>query len=298
MPHRKGKPVPRVAERTALAVAGLLVLTAPLAAQEAEWTEIRARRQADGVRAVSVDVEYVAGELRVSPAADGLLYDTRLRYDAARLKPERDFSVDGDVGRLKIGFEGLGEDGDIDFDVDEDEHGYLELGLSPDVPTDLKLRVGAALSDVDLGGIPITGLVYETGASETELRIGSRNPVVMERMKLAAGAARFTASGLGNARFEKLEFRGGVGEVELDFTGEWSADASATLEMGLGSLKLEVPEDLGVRIAKTGFLASLDAPGFERVDGGWQSRNWESAPHHLDLSLRAALGSIEVRRVP
>jgi len=267
-------------------------------AQEADWTEIRARRQTDGVRAVTVDVEYVAGELTVAPAAEGLLYDTRLRYDAARMRPERSFSVDGDVGRLKLGFQGLGEHDNIDLDVDEDEHGHLELGLSPDVPTDLRLKVGAALSDVDLGGIPITGLVYETGASETELRIGSVNSVVMKRLKLAAGAARFKASGLGNARFEQFEFTGGVGDVELDFTGQWSADASATLEMGLGTLKLTVPEDLGVRIDKKGFLASLDAPGFERVDGGWQSPNWDGAAHHLEMSLRAALGSIEVRRAP
>lgn len=283
--------------RVAILSATLLASTAPLAAQEAEWTEVRARRQADGVRAVTVDVEYVAGELRIAPAEAGLLYDTRLRYDAAQLRPERSWTVDGDVGRLEIDFEGLGDDGDMDFDLDE-EHGYLDLGLSSEVPTDLRLRVGAALSEVDLGGIPITRLVYETGASETEMRVGSPNPVAMERMDLKAGAARFVATGLGNARFEELDFKGGVGEVELDFTGEWSSSASATLEMGLGSLKLVVPEALGVRITKRGFLADLDAPGFERVDGGWQSSNWDTAAHRLEIRLRAALGSIEVRRAP
>jgi hypothetical protein len=120
----------------------------------------------------------------------------------------------------------------------------------------------------------------------------------MERLELKAGAARFVASGLGNARFEELDFKGGVGEVDLDFGGEWSSSASANLEMGLGSLKLVVPEELGVRITKRGFLADLDAPGFERVDGGWQSPNWATAEHRFEVRIRAALGSIEVRRAP
>ncbi len=255
--------------RTTLAAAALLVAAAPVVAQETDWTEVRARRQADGVASLTIDVEYFAGELRVAAADAGLLYDTHLKYDAARMRPERKWSVDGDAARLIIGFEGIGDDGDIDFDLDMDEedHGFLNLGLSPDVPTDLRMKVGAALSVVDLGGVPLTGLVYQTGASDTELAFGSVNPASMERLELAVGVAEFTATGLGNARF---------------------------IEMGLGSLTLVVPPDLGVRINKKGFLASLDAPGFTKVDGAWQSPGWESASHRLDIHLRAALGTIEV----
>jgi hypothetical protein len=282
--------------RTTLAVAALLVAAAPVVAQETDWTEVRARRQADGVASLTIDVEYFAGELKVAAADAGLLYDTHLKYDAARMRPERKWTVDGDAARLVIGFEGIGDDGDIDFDLDMDEedHGFLNLGLSPDVPTDLRLKVGAALSVVDLGGLPLTGLVYKTGASDTEIVFGSVNPASMETLELAVGVAEFTATGLGNAQFDELEFKGGLGDVRLDFTGEWSRDASATIEMGLGSLTLVVPPDLGVRINKKGFLASLDAPGFTKVDGAWQSPGWESASHRLDIHLRAALGTIEV----
>ena len=280
--------------KSLVAAAALLAVGAPLTAQEADWTEVRARRQAGSIESVTVDVEYVAGELRVGPADGGLLYDTHLRYDAARMRPERDWSVDGNAARFDLGFEGLGDDGDMDIDFDGDEHGFLELGLSQDVPTDLRITVGAALSEVDLSGIPLTGLAYKTGASETEIRFESANPAGMERLELAVGAAEFSASGLGNARFEELTFNGGVGDVTLDFGGDWSADASATIKMGLGSLTLIFPEDLGVRIHKSGFLSALDAPGYTKVDDSWQSPGWDSAAHHLEIRLMSALGSIEV----
>jgi len=282
--------------KSIVAAAVFLAAGAPLAAQEADWTEVRARRQAGAIESVTVDLEYVAGKLRVGPADGGLLYDTHLKYDAARMRPERNWSVNGNAARLDLGFEGLGDDGDLDIEFEGDDHGFLELGLSPNVPTDLRIKVGAALSDVELGGIPLIGLVYQTGASETRLNFGSANSSVIERLELMVGVAEFKATGLGNARFQELAFKGGVGDVELDFTGEWSASAAATIEMGLGSLTLVVPEDLGVRISKAGFLAALDAPGFTKVDGAWQSPGWDSASHQLDIRLRAALGSIEVRQ--
>jgi hypothetical protein len=282
--------------KSILAAAALLAASAPLAAQEADWTEVRARRQAGSIESVTVDVEYIAGELRVGPADSGLLYDTHLKYDAARMRPERNWSVNGNAARFEIGFEGLGDDGDMDIEFEGDDHGFLELGLSRDVPTDLRITVGAALSEVDLGGIPVTGLVYKTGASETEISFGSPNPAEMVCLDLAVGAAEFTAGGLGNARFQELSFKGAVGDVTLDFTGDWTRDATASIDMGLGSLTLVFPEDLGVRITKKGFLASLDAPGYTKVDGEWQSPGWDSAPHHLEIRLMSALGSIEVRQ--
>ncbi|MBT8478988.1 MAG: hypothetical protein KJO06_08730 [Gemmatimonadetes bacterium] len=281
--------------RASLAVAAILAATTPLLAQEADWTEVRARRQTGDIQSVTVDVEYIAGELRVAAADGGMLYDTRLKYDAARMRPERDWSVEGNVARLDISFEGMGDDGDMDIEFEGDDHGFLELGLSPDVPTDLRLTVGAALSEVNLGGVPLTGLVYRTGASDTEIRFDAPNPAQMERLELAVGVAEFHASGLGNARFQEFEFKGAVGDVVLDFSGDWSADASGTIDMGLGSLTLAFPSDLGVRITKKGFLSALDAPGFTKVDGGWQSPGWDSASHRLEIRLVSALGSIDVR---
>ncbi len=280
--------------KSIVAAAALLAAGAPLAAQEADWTEVRARRQAGAIESVTVDLEYVAGELRVGPADGGLLYDTHLKYDAARMRPERNWSVNGNAARLDLGFEGLGDDGNMDIEFEGDDHGFLELGLSRDVHTDLRIKVGAALSEVDLSEIPLTGLVYQTGASDTEIRFGSPNPAQMKRLELAVGVAEFEATGLGNARFQELSFKGAVGDVTLDFTGDWAGDASGTIDMGLGSLTLVFPEDLGVRITKKGFLSALDAPGFTKVDGGWQSPGWDSASHHLEIRLMSALGSIEV----
>ena len=274
----------------------LFGLFAPLSAQQPEWTDFSARRQTDGIRAVEAKITYVAGELEVRAAEAGLLYDIGLHYDAALLRPERSWNAEGDVGRLELRFESTDEDG-VEWDFDDGEFGELVLGLSREVPTDLTLEVGAAESRLDLGGIPLTGLVYRTGASSTKIHFDTPNPARIGTLELAAGAASFEAAGLGNARFEELEFDGAVGDVTLDFTGDWSGDATADIAVGLGALRLVVPRDIGVRLEKSGFLAGFNPRGMEKVEGGWQTSNFDSAPHRLRIKLKAAFGKVDVQFV-
>jgi len=271
----------------------LFGLCAPLGAQQSDWTDLSARRQTDGIRSVVAHITYVAGELEVFAAEQGLLYDIGLRYDAARLRPQRSWTVDGHEGRLDLKFESAG-DADTEWDFDDDEFGRLRLGLSREVPASLRLEVGAAEALLELGGIPLTGFVYRTGASSTEITFDSPNPSRMERMELAAGAAEFEVSGLGNAGFEAFEFEGAVGDVTLDFTGEWTHDASAEISVGLGALHLVLPREVGVRLEKTGFLAGFDPSGMEKVENGWQTQNWDSAPHQFRIDLKAAFGKVDI----
>ena len=282
--------------RVGLSVALLFGLCAPLAAQQPDWTDLAARRQTDGIRSVEAKVTYVAGELTVFAADPDLLYDIGLRYDAARLRPDRSWTEDGAAGRLVLGFESV-DDSRADWDLEDGEFGELRLGLSREVPTSLTLEVGAAESDLELGGIPLTGLVYRTGASSTHLRFDAPNPARIGTLELAAGAAEFEAAGLGHAHFDRLKFDGAVGDVTLDFSGEWTGDAEADIAVGLGALRLVIPRDLGVRIEKSGLLAGFDPRGMTKVEGGWQTENFDSAAHRLRIDLKAAFGKVDVQFV-
>jgi hypothetical protein len=82
--------------------------------------------------------------------------------------------------------------------------------------------------------------------------------------------------------------------VTLDFTGEWTHDASAEISVGLGAMHLVFPRDIGVRLEKTGFLAGFNPRGMEKVERGWQTQNWDSAPHQLRIDLKAAFGKIDI----
>lgn len=133
-----------------------------------------------------------------------------------------------------------------------------------------------------------------TGASETRVRFGSPNRLSAERVKIEAGAADLRVEGLGNARAEKIEFSGGVGNTVLDFGGQWTHSALATVQMGIGAVTLRLPQSIGVRLDKSSFLTSFDSNGFVKRGSSYYSPNWDDASIRLTLDINAALGSINV----
>jgi hypothetical protein len=172
--------------------------------------------------------------------------------------------------------------------------GELDLQFSPDVPLALSLQFGAAEATLDLGGLAIRDIDVQTGASRTDLRVSQPNLITCESAVISVGAAKFTASGLGNLNARRLEVKGGVGEMTLDFTGAWQADMEASINMGLGSLILRIPRSIGVGVTRSGVLTSFDSEGLTKRGNSYYSENWDSAARKLTINIDAALGSIRV----
>jgi hypothetical protein len=267
------------------AAAVLIALALPGTAGAQDWRSVTYMRQAAGEELLRVDLEYGAGRLDVKPASDRTLYRANLRYDADAFRPVSSYLN----GRLRIGVEsGRGLRGR------NIKSGTLELQLGTGVPLELDLKFGAVEADLDLGGLRIRNAEIATGASQTSLRVSRPNPEVCRLLRLEVGAAQFRASGLANLNVERLTMSGGVGEVVLDFTGEWRADMTADIEMGLGALTLRVPRGLGVRVQKGGILAGFDSQGLTKQGEAFFSDDWDGADHRLTINVDAALGSIRM----
>jgi hypothetical protein len=67
--------------------------------------------------------------------------------------------------------------------------------------------------------------------------------------------------------------------------------------MGLGALELRIPEGLGVRLRKDGFLVSLDSEGLVKRGGAYYSLDWDDADRKITIDLDAAFGSVVVEWV-
>jgi hypothetical protein len=273
---------------TKAVLAGLtLVALLPVGAAAQDWRTVTSSRQYSGEDAIDVDIEYGAGELRIQPGAKGTLYRSTLRYDGKTFRPVTSYSD----GRLKLGIEG-GKNVRLPRNHSK---ARLDLTLGPDAPMNLDLEFGAVEAEIELGGLRLRNVAISTGASETKLRFSEPNPEHLEQIKLEAGAASFSAYGLGNANADVLDFDGGVGDIRLDFSGAWKRDMRAKVDIGLGSLTLVFPDDIGVRIQKETFLMSFDPEGMIKRGNAYYSGNWDRAERKVSLDIDGALGSIEVR---
>ncbi len=282
----------------AVALVGVLVggLTTPAAAQS--WVTVAKSRQLRGQDFLDVRVEYAVGRFELRRGPDHLLYRLDSRYDEDAFRLSTNYLESRGRGSLVIDIEG---EEDVDFRDIKDydyEAGHLRLDLSAAAPIALSMKMGAVEAQLDLGGLRLQRLTLETGASDTRIRFSEPNRDVAETCVFKAGAAALKAVRLGNSGCRRINISGGVGDIELDFSGKWDYDATASINVGLGGVEIRVPAELGVRIEKSTFLMSFDAPGFIKQDGGvWVSRNWGTAAHRLTLSVSGVLGSIEIARL-
>lgn len=271
----------------ALGLAALAACSTPAPSHGQDWRTTSSARQYTGEEALRVDLQYGAGTLEIRPGAPGTLYRANMRYDADVVVPRASFAD----GVLRIDMEGRKRNVHRrDWKGNE-----LTLELGPQVPLDVNLQFGAVEANLDMGGLRIQEADVQTGASDTKLRFSQPNLDRCRALRLQVGAADFQALQLGNLSPERLEVVGGVGDVTLDFSGEWKGDVAGEIRMGMGSLTLAIPRGVGVRIDKRSFLADFEPAGLVKRGNTYFSPGYESAKRRLNLDIQAALGSLEVR---
>lgn len=266
--------------------AALALLALPGDAVAQSWRTVTMSRQVTSTEPLDVRVSYGAGRFRVRSADGDALYRMHLRYDEEAYEPMAELAD----GRLRLGVDVIRRS----IHLGKGDRGEMDLELGTGVPMDLKLDFGAVRADVDLGGLSLTDLRLSTGASDARVDVSRPNPVRMGRAELQVGAADFTARHLGNLNTERIAVSAGVGDVTLEFTGEWRRDARVSVDMGLGSLRLRFPEGLGVKLEKDTFLTSLDAQGLVKRGDAYYSTNWDDADRRIVVQVDAAFGSIDV----
>ena len=265
----------------------IVCLSVVEAAQGQSPRTVTMSRQVGDEQSIEVDVTYAAGRFSVGPAESGVLYRMQIEYDEDLFEPLAEY----EGSSLRIGTESLGRH--IRFGRDW-AAGEMELALSRDVAMDLSMDFGAVRADMDLGGIPLTRLEIETGASQTLIDISEPNPETMSRASIDVGAAVFTILNLGNLNAEVIEVDAGVGEIELGFTGDWQQDARVSVDMGLGSLVLRFPRGLGVRLLRDTFLTSFDSEGLVKRGDTYESLDYDEAEYQITVDVDAAFGSVRV----
>ena len=250
-------------------------------------------RQFHGEVRLTATVEFGGGTLNVGAGEPGSLYAMQLAYDAERFQPVSEWSASR--GTVTLGLANR-EDGGIGMNAGSRKQ-TAAIQFSPQADLDLSLKMGAVQSLVDFGGLRLSSLVLETGASQVEVRFSKPNAVRCTAAVFRAGAAELNVIGLGNSRCAKVTYEGGVGSVLLDFTGAWAGNTELDATQAMGGLTLRIPRSVGVALTTEQFLASFQPAGFTRQGNHYTSANYATARRRLDVTLTTSLGGVSVEWV-
>jgi hypothetical protein len=245
----------------------------------------------DDASAANVDIAFGAGELRVRPGAKEGLLQAEFIYNIKELEPVVEKNRYGDRLDVRLSLQADG----LSLKFGDQTRNEWDIRLSDRVPISLDLDLGAAKGRVDLGGLRLTDASIKTGAADMEIEWDEPNPEELDLLDIDAGAAGLRMEKLGNAHFDQMNFTGGAGNFDLDFTGEWQDSARVSIETGLSNMTITVPSDVGVRI-DTGdkALANVQVDGLRRRGSAWVNNAYGESEIELIISVDIGLSNLSI----
>jgi hypothetical protein len=212
-------------------------------------------------------------------------------YDEDRYFPSS--SYDAARGAVTLGLRPAGEGG-LRVVSRRQLRQSANVAFAPSVDLHLDLTLGAVQADVELGGLSLSELGLQAGASQAVIRFSEPNQSRCRAAEITAGAAELTLLGLGNSRCDRLELEGGMGKVTLDFSGGWTSSMRAEVRMAVGEVTFRLPRNVGVRLTLDRFLSSFDPAGLVRSGNAFESPGYDRAERRLDLDIQTAIGGVRV----
>lgn len=118
------------------------------------------------------------------------------------------------------------------------------------------------------------------------------------RLAVTLGAGEADVK-VGKLDLDDLQFTLGAGETTIDLTGPRTRDLPVSIQAGIGSLRLVVPSDVGVRISgRNDGLGTFDANGFMADGNSWVNDAWSESGPKIDIDLQRGIGEVTVEMQP
>lgn len=243
--------------------------------------------------AAQADVQLLVGtgELQVTRGAEGVL-DGVFHYNVAEWKPTVERNRVGNMVSVMLR---QGQEKESWGIAGQGARNEWDVRLNDRVPLRLVIAMGAGTSDIDLSGLRLARLNIDTGTGDTTVTFDTPNPEPLSEIQVNCGAGRLDMRSVGNANFERLNIKGGAGDVSLDLNGAWTRSANVEVIAGVGKLSVRAPRQVGVRV-KTGIspIGKLIVEGLASTADGYVNDAYATAAIKVEISLTTGIGEVNI----
>jgi hypothetical protein len=236
---------------------------------------------------VNASINFGAGNLSIKTDEQNTLISGKASYEDQSLQPS--VAVSGNDVELRVGR----TTGNLPVPVRFNSKNSWDLSLAKSVPMSLDLVVGAADSDIDIGGLDLRDLSIKQGASNFRFDVSEPLAGKMDTLSFEGGASDSRFTSLGNTGAKTMEFKMGAGNFDLDFSGELVRAASVKIEGGLGKITVRIPEGRQATLVSKSGLTKVDHQGNWKQNGDEYSMAGEGEP--LTIELNMAMGEVDLR---
>jgi len=235
---------------------------------------------------VVLNLEFIAGDLKLSPGNTENLVSGKATYNVADFKPV--VVASGSPYSLSSG--DLEMKGIPKFQGDFINEWDLQIAKTP---LSLNIKAGAYNGTFEFGGLSLENLSIEEGGSDVTCTFSEPNQAEMASFKYSTGASKANLTGLANANFEQMNFSSGAGDYNLSFDGDLQRDAKVKIDSGLGNMTIIVPKGVNAQVTLEGGLSTANAEGGWVQDGKVYTLSGSGA--NITIALTMGAGTVNLK---
>ena len=242
-----------------------------------------------GATAVNAEINMKSGTLNVTGDASELM-SGGFTYNIKKWKPEISYNVAGGIGTLVV----------------SQEEGWFwpwwpvesewNIRFNNSVPLNLKAKLSAGKTQLNLGNLNLTGLDVNSSAGDVEANLSGRmDSLNRVNARVSIGHLQINMNGEYGAPIA-FDASNSAGNIELNLTGKWKANLDGNIRTSAGEISIRVPEDVGVYITADTSAGHVYPDGLKSAPGGgYVNDAYGSSPATLRLDVSTSAGDINLR---
>ncbi|MEM9291288.1 MAG: hypothetical protein AAGD01_06390 [Acidobacteriota bacterium] len=258
---------------------------------DASGREGRLGRRGAPAQAGVLELDLTMAEVVVVPGPPEDGFRVVAEYDRAsfRLEESLDTAEDG-TWQYRVSF-----DTKVPFFRRFFGNNRIDNEIQIFVPRNLPMKVEGSLgvgeSRVDLGGLVVQAVDLEYGPGDHSLDFSEPLAQPAEKIKTDGSVGEVTISRVGNASPQTVDINSGVGELQVDLSGEWRNDSDIRVSLGVGECDVRVPEGVAVDVDTAKVSVG------ERIVRDLEAEEMlpEGAPT-LRFEVESGVGELSIRR--
>lgn len=173
----------------------------------------------------------------------------------------------------------------------------LNLSVAQTLPVRFSVKQGVGSIEFDLEKLDVKSFKLRGGVGKSYITLPRTS--TMEKIDIKGGVGEITIERpleVSELAVNKISVAGGVGSISMELPPKGSY--SASFESGLGSVSLDLPSGLETRVSVARGLGSItfDAAQFSGATGSarYESPGFAEAANRADIKIRSGMGSISV----
>lgn len=128
------------------------------------------------------------------------------------------------------------------------------------------------------------------GRNEWNVRLGEDLPTELN-IRFGAGKADLQLAGL---NLNHLHVESGVGELNMDLSGDWHRSMEASIKAGIGDTTLKLPQTSGVRVQSTVGFGSIKPHSLNWDGQTYTNELYGQTDVNLDITIDGGMGKISL----